>query len=103
MTRLDELCDQFSDAPRSVVIKTELLTQGLRFTPVAHDIGTWAIPEFLPWDREVHKDYTAIESTLVSRDWAWLPHSMSFPDGVTTKVIYDFLRHHDRATAIRTA
>jgi hypothetical protein len=42
----------------------------------------------------VHKDYKAIEDSLVSPDWAWLPHSMTFPGGITAKVIYDFVRHH---------
>lgn len=94
MTRIDELCRHFPDIPRSVVIKTDLLTQGVRFTPLAIEIGKWAIPEFLPWDREVHTDYRAIESDLLSQDWAWLPHSLSFPDGITCKVVYDFIRHH---------
>ncbi|MBI4516877.1 MAG: hypothetical protein HY699_13790 [Deltaproteobacteria bacterium] len=94
MSRIDDLCRQFPEIPRSIVIKTDVLREAVRFTPLALDIGKWAIPEFLPWDREVHKDYTAIEDALVGQDWAWLPHSMSFPEGITAKVIYDFVRHH---------
>jgi len=94
MRRIDELCAKFPEIPRSIVIKTDLLTEGVRFTPLALEIGKWAVPEFLPWDREVHKGYAAIGSDLVSQDWAWLPHSMSFPGGITAKVLYDFIRHH---------
>jgi hypothetical protein len=93
MTRLDELCGKFPDIPRPIVIKTDLLREGVRFTPLVLEIGRWAIPEYLPWDREVHKDYTAIENELVSEDWAWLPHSMTFQQGITAKVVYDFIRH----------
>ncbi|MFQ5665561.1 MAG: radical SAM protein [Candidatus Binatia bacterium] len=101
MRRVDELCDEFPDVPRAVVIKTDVLREGVKFTPVALKIGRWAIPEFLPWDREVHKDYSAIENNLVSENWAWLPHSMTFPEGITAKVVYDFVRHHTSPYEIR--
>lgn len=94
MTRIDELCERFPDIPRPIVIKTDVLREGVRFTPAALEIGKWAIPEFLPWDREVHKDYRVIENDLMSENWAWLPHSMTFKQGITAKVIYDFIRHH---------
>jgi hypothetical protein len=95
MKRIEELCAKFPEIPRAVVIKTDVLREGLRFTPVALEIGKWAVPEFLPWDRDVHKDYKAIENELMSEDWAWLPHSMTFKEeGITAKVIYDFIRHH---------
>ena len=101
MKRLDELCDKFADIPRPIVIKTDVLREAVKFTPVALELGRWAIPEFLPWDREVHKDYQAIEDELVNEDWAWLPHSMSFPEGITAKVIYDFVRHHSSPYEMR--
>lgn len=94
MGRIDDLCAKFPEIPRPIVIKTDVLREALKFTPLSLEIGRWAIPEFLPWDRESHKDYVAIEDDLVGEDWAWLPHSMSFPEGITAKVLYDFIRHH---------
>lgn len=102
MHRVDDLCERFPDIPRPIVIKTDVLREGIRFTPVALEIGKWAVPEFLPWDREVHKDYTAIENDLMSENWAWLPHSMTFKEGITAKVIYDFIRHHSSPYELRT-
>ncbi len=94
MKRVEELCRKFPEIPRPIVIKTDVLREGIKFTPAALEIGKWALPEFLPWDREVHKGYKAIESELVGEDWAWLPHSMTFPERITAKVVYDFIRHH---------
>lgn len=101
MKRVEELCEKFPEVPRPIVIKMDLLREGVKFTPLAMEIGKWAIPEFLPWDREIHKDYKAIEGELVSEDWAWLPHSMTFREGITAKVVYDFIRHHESPYEMR--
>ncbi len=101
MQRIDELCEKLPSIPRPIVIKTDVLREGVRFTPLALEIGKWAIPEFLPWDREVHKDYAAIEDDLVGPDWAWLPHSMTFAGGITAKVLHDFIRHHESPYEMR--
>ena len=102
MKRIEELCEKFPEIPRAVVIKTDVLREGLRFTPVALAIGKWAVPEFLPWDRDVHKNYKSIENELIGEDWAWLPHSMTFKEeAITAKVIYDFIRHHTSPYELR--
>lgn len=101
MDRIDELCRTFPDVPRPIVVKADVLREGIRFGPLALEIGRWAIPEYLPWDRDVHKGYRAIESDLVGEDWAWLPHSMTFPEGITAKVVYDFIRHHESPYELR--
>jgi hypothetical protein len=102
MKRVDELQDKFPEVPRAVIIKADILREGIRFNPLALEIGKWAVPEFLPWDRDVHKDYKAIENELMNEDWAWLPHSMTFKEeGITAKVIYDFIRHHTSPYELR--
>lgn len=43
MDRLQELIEQFPQTPRSIVIKAEVLREGLRDTPDLRRIGRWAL------------------------------------------------------------
>ena len=49
---IDELCRRFEDIPRSIVIKTDILRTGTRFTPLIHELGQQSFPHFLIWNPE---------------------------------------------------
>lgn len=99
--RLRELADAFPEVPRSIVTKIDVLREGIRFTPDILEIGRWALPEYLPWDPDVHKQYKALTDDLVGECWAWLPMKFNFANGVTTKIVYDFIRRTESPYEIR--
>ena len=101
MERLEELREKFPEVPRSIVIKTDVLREGVRFTPDILEIGKWALPEYLPWDPDVHKQYKNLTDDLVGDCWAWLPMKFNFANGVSTKIVYDFIRRTDSPYEIR--
>ncbi len=101
MDQLAELSQKFPDVPRSILIKTDVLREGVRFTPDILEIGKWALPEYLPWDPDVHKQYKALTDDLVGECWAWLPMTFRFKNGVSTKIVYDFIRRTESPYEIR--
>jgi hypothetical protein len=92
MDRLEELSQKFPDVPRSIIIKTDVLREGIQFTPVVLEIGRWALPDYLPWDPDVLVQYKAVAGDLIDECWAWMPMTFRFKDGVSTKILGDFLR-----------
>jgi len=49
---IDELCQRFTDIPRTIVIKSDVLRNGTRFTPLIHELGQQSFPHFLIWNPE---------------------------------------------------
>jgi hypothetical protein len=49
-TRLQELVDKFPEVPRSIILKTDILREGCKFTSAVHEAGEWALPHFLIWN-----------------------------------------------------
>lgn len=47
---IDDLCQRFPDIPRSIVIKSDILRNGTRFTPLIHELGQKSFPHFLIWN-----------------------------------------------------
>jgi hypothetical protein len=47
---IDGLCRRFPDIPRSIVIKSDVLRSGTRFTPLIHELGQQSFPHFLIWN-----------------------------------------------------
>ncbi|HEY50040.1 MAG TPA: hypothetical protein G4O13_08360 [Dehalococcoidia bacterium] len=47
---IEELCKRFPDIPRSIVIKSDVLRNGTRFTPLIHELGKQSFPHFLLWN-----------------------------------------------------
>ena len=45
MNHLEELLNKFPEIPRSAVIKTDLIMQGMRYTPILKEIGKWSLPQ----------------------------------------------------------
>ena len=50
--RIAELQEQFPEIPRSIILKTDVLREGCKFTPAVHEAGEWALPHFLIWNPE---------------------------------------------------
>ena len=48
--RIRALAEQFPEIPRSIILKTDILREGCRFTPALHEAGEWALPHFLIWN-----------------------------------------------------
>lgn len=99
--RLQDLMDQFPEVPRSIVLKTDVLREGIRFTPEILEIGKWALPEFLAWDPDVYKQYKNLSDDLIREGWASLPMAFHFTNGVNTKIVYDFIRRTTSPYEIR--
>ena len=47
---IDGLCQRFPDIPRSIVVKSDVLRNGTRFTPLLHELGQQSFPHFLIWN-----------------------------------------------------
>ena len=39
--RIDELCERFAELPRSIIVKTDVLREGVRYTPEVEEAGQW--------------------------------------------------------------
>ncbi len=83
MSRLDDLQAKFPDIPRSIILKMDLLREGIRFTPALNEIGRWAIPHFLQWNPEHAFDVDARGEA--PEDWLLTPWNLRLADGTTIK------------------
>jgi len=45
--RLQELMERFPETSRRTILKTDVLREGIRYTPVLREIAEWAVPETL--------------------------------------------------------
>ncbi len=81
MSRIDELQARFPDTPRSIILKIDLLREGIRFTPALNEIGRWAIPHFLQWNPEHDFDVDARGGP--PEDWLLTPWNLRLADGTT--------------------
>lgn len=87
MGRLEELSKKFPEIPRSIIIKSDVLREGIKFTPILNKIGRWALPQshaVYEFDHEDH--HTAEES---SEGWSFIPYSFELGDGTATMVQID--------------
>ncbi len=49
---IDDLCRRFPEIPRSIVVKSDVLRNGTRFTPLIQELGQQSFPHFLIWNPE---------------------------------------------------
>jgi len=71
---IDDLCSRFPDIPRSIVIKSDVLRNGTRFTPMLLELGRQSFPHSLIWnpDHAWNPDLKGIESEgLISVPWKY--------------------------------
>jgi hypothetical protein len=69
---IDELCRRFPDIPRSIVVKSDVLRIGTRFTPLLHELGQKSFPHFLIWnpDHAWNPNLEGVEKDqMISTPW----------------------------------
>lgn len=80
---LEELTGKFPTIPRSIILKVDLLREGIRYTPLLNKIGKWTIPAGLI-GYQMHPE--GIED-LVSENIIEVPWEMHFRDGTTIHIL----------------
>jgi hypothetical protein len=71
---IDELCKRFSDIPRSIIIKSDVLHNGTRFTPLLLELGQQSFPHSLMWnpDHTWNPDFKGTEGAeLITVPWKY--------------------------------
>ena len=71
---IDALCRRFPDVPRSIVIKSDVLRNGTRFTPVLLELGKQSFPHSLIWnpDHTWNPDFKGVEKgELITVPWKY--------------------------------
>jgi len=84
---IDELCQRFPDIPRSIVIKSDVLRNGTRFTPLLHELGQQSFPHFLIWnpDHIWNPDLKDVETgQIIATPWKF-----DLPDGTPVVIRFD--------------
>ena len=85
--RIASLIETFPELPTSIVVKTDVIRQGVRFTPELPRIARWALPQthlIFEWD---HEDRHG--PTDVTEGWTTYPQTFCLPDGTTVMVMMD--------------
>ncbi len=90
---LEDLCRRYPQVPRSIVLKTDLLTRGLNYTEDLKAVGADGLSDTVRGFKFHHDIVSDGDSP------AQLPWSFSFPDQTHVKVIMDL----DSPYAIRLA
>ncbi len=85
--RLAELQGRFPEIPRSIIIKADVLREGVRYTPELTMIGKWALPQIhfiFEWD---HDDVHRKED--VTEGWITIPQTFCLLDGTNVLIKLD--------------
>ncbi len=80
--RIEALQQAFAFIPRSIIVKTDLLREGVQYTPLLHEIGRWAIPEFLLWSPEHEQNPRPSANGLRLSPW-----KLNLTDGTPVKIL----------------
>jgi hypothetical protein len=84
---IDDLCGRFSDIPRSIVLKSDVLRNGTRFTPLIHELGQQSFPHFLIWNTE-HAWNPSLkdveDGAVIATPWKF-----DLPDGTPVVIRFD--------------
>jgi hypothetical protein len=84
---INELCQRFPDIPRSIVIKSDVLRNGTRFTPLINELGQQSFPHFLIWnpDHIWNPDLKGLDKgQIVTTPWKF-----DLPDGTPVVIRFD--------------
>ena len=85
--RIAQLTESFPEVPSSIVLKTDVIRHGVRFSPDLIRIARWALPQthlIFEWD---HEDRHG--SSDVREGWTTYPQTFCLPDGTTVMVMLD--------------
>ena len=83
--RIASLTETFPELPTSILLKTDVIRQGVRFTPVLPRIARWALPQthlIFEWD---HEDRHG--PTDVTEGWDGTFNGVNCPNGVYNYVL----------------
>ncbi len=90
MRRLEELMEKYPQIPRSVILKTDMVREGIRYTPIMSQIGEWAIPDNYGFDMDHREDQHRNEETPQAKEgWVSTPESLKLRDHTTIKIEFD--------------
>jgi len=85
--RIAQLKESFPDIPESIVLKTDIIRRGVRYTDDLTRIARWALPQthlIFEWD---HEDMHG--ATDVTEGWTTYPQVFCLPDGTTVMIMLD--------------
>lgn len=85
--RLIELQEAFPDVPHSIVLKADVLREGVAYTPELTKVGKWALPQLhfiFEWDHDdVHSQADVAEG------WITAPQTFCLADGTNVLLKLD--------------
>ncbi|MBI4516874.1 MAG: hypothetical protein HY699_13775 [Deltaproteobacteria bacterium] len=82
--RLAQLSDTFPGLPRSILLKTELLRDGVQYTPEVEEAGGSSLPFFLLWN-PVHADNPKADDERMMM----VPWKFDLADGTPVKLVLE--------------
>lgn len=85
--RVAQLTEMFPRVPFSIVLKTDVIRHGIRFSPDLVRIARWALPQthlIFEWD---HEDRHG--PTDVTEGWTTYPQTFCLLDGTTMMIMLD--------------
>lgn len=82
--RIAALRDQFPHLPRSILLKTDVLREGVRHTPDVEEAGASSLPFFLLWN-PVHADNPRADEERMMM----VPWKFDLADGTPVKMVLD--------------
>jgi hypothetical protein len=83
MDRLARLAEQYPGIPARVLLKADLLFEGLRFNPTLQEAGTWALPSFKPYFPTAEERAAGLPETIP------IPYLMHLAEGELARVKCD--------------
>ena len=82
--RIAKLQAQFPTIPRAIIIKTDMLREGVRYTPEIEEAGGQSLPFFLLWNPVHAENPTAEEERFLMIPW-----KLELADGSPVKVVLE--------------
>lgn len=90
--RLQELAEAFPGVPPSVVLKIDVLREGVRFNPHLLDVGRWALPQthYRFELNHLERVRALLPEDAVDKSQAWIvtPQQFQLPDGTHVQLSF---------------
>ena len=86
MVSINELREKFPQIPLSIIIKTDLHVEGIKYSAIMAEVGRWALPTnlwFADWSYDVkERNKTATDA------WLSVPETIILEDGTTSVISF---------------